>query len=633
MVLLTTLLYAAHEAQEGLAEPRRPREIEAARERVEGECAARHVLPEPHRFCDVERGRAMPVDYAQMDAERDPCADFYGFACGRAPEGGVFSEMSRYVQRSVDQVLANKVAERQQPYADFVSACLADGGRGDSDLLPYMLASVARGATSVERLLAMWGRLQWYDVPLPLTMHFETDPRNASRAVVAISHVFPTWNVSARVSRLLSDAVPPPPVDLQRFLREGEFLQQGDWATRFGLQSFLEGACDPAYLQCESWLHDVAAMPAWIQSPEFVRTLRERLAARPLSEWVELTKNLLQRHMRDECHGHFRPHAYGADFPWQRRARTPCALPSDRATHCNARTKTLFSEQLAYDFRESWTSESERAAFSALTETLQKTFVAAVGDSPFLSRHERDTLRQRLRGVRVVQGGSEVPPPDRCAHARYADWVLCRRQSAIAQHYRQAGAAQTRFDDAGTEASAFFRHATQTVHVGAGLLHFPFVGPPEDRAAVFARLGSVVAHEFAHSVDQKALGEIIGNLTGVAAFADCLRGLYSTAPRQNGAPSLNENFADVLGFNVAYRAFLASSATPPDRQQRRAFFVAAAQIHCDGEERGLQTERAVGDSHSPSFLRGSVPQRNHPDFGRLWNCPSAASRKQCLLVH
>ncbi|XP_075150455.1 endothelin-converting enzyme 1-like [Haematobia irritans] len=185
--------------------------------------------------------------------------------------------------------------------------------------------------------------------------------------------------------------------------------------------------------------------------------------------------------------------------------------------------------------------------------------------------------------------------------------------------------------------SPAFQPSANLLIIPHAYLRFPLFHPRFHDLFLYAELGNTLGHEIIHAFDVNGLKyDAEGNPTAslIASLPDeffqsleCLN--------QQRSESLNEKIADISGFRLAYDTYFqnysdAEFQAPIELTNKQLFFIKFAQFFCAISPKHISYD----NSHDTPFLR--VPQvvANHQDFEMVFNCSSKNSRsklKKCNL--
>jgi len=144
----------------------------------------------------------------------------------------------------------------------------------------------------------------------------------------------------------------------------------------------------------------------------------------------------------------------------------------------------------------------------------------------------------------------------------------------------------------------------------------------------------LLAHEIAHSIDKTGRlfnydGSYIGGseTSSYTQHEQCLVDGYTQVTQlgnmHNGAQTLNENFADTLGLQIAYETF--TDLAERSEEERRSFFRAYAQLFCHAPISVAQEQQLIASSrHSLAPLRVNNVVSSVFDFNNVWQCKNRA---------
>jgi len=200
-------------------------------------------------------------------------------------------------------------------------------------------------------------------------------------------------------------------------------------------------------------------------------------------------------------------------------------------------------------------------------------------------------------------------------------------------------------------ANAYYDHRSNVLTVQPGLLAMPLFSSRYDRVHWYARLGTVLAHEMAHAFDRQ--GVLFDELGGIqpwltqqsagiyqyhlACFARAYDCTTRSGSQHDGVHTLDENVADITGFDVAFDSYVAQlqkNAQQRKQQQKshtdntddgtlqryREFYLSYAQLYC--ESMSVIEERAAVRSRTHSLGEVRVQQvlQSHPWFRVAFQC-------------
>jgi predicted metalloendopeptidase len=168
-----------------------------------------------------------------------------------------------------------------------------------------------------------------------------------------------------------------------------------------------------------------------------------------------------------------------------------------------------------------------------------------------------------------------------------------------------------------------YHYASNTLVLPLAALQDPLFPLGDDAAAAHGSLGAVIGHELAHAIDSRGrtidaegLNRNWWSADDQAAYTRQFAALIGDHSRQQGAlrglAGLDENFADLIGVDVAHRALLANPATS-ERHHEQQFFAGWARLW-----RGTLPQS--GEGHAPSRHRVNTPLAHSAAFASAYGC-------------
>ena len=179
--------------------------------------------------------------------------------------------------------------------------------------------------------------------------------------------------------------------------------------------------------------------------------------------------------------------------------------------------------------------------------------------------------------------------------------------------------------------NAYYVHQLNTVFITKAALRPPLYSPLYNLLSLYARLGVVIAHECAHSIDRAglAMSEIgaavdwTGRSRDKAVceeFMTCIASVYENELGGISASrTVNENFADTVAFSAAWDAFV-NSGSATDLESRKDFYVIYAQGMCRPVGPADKEFYLAQALHSPPDQRVNNVVTMHEDFCDIWKC-------------
>lgn len=442
----------------------------------------------------------------------------------------------------------------------------------------------------------------------------------------------------------------------------------------FNLTAFFLGA-RPASISYTDWTDALFQTHLWCHTSLYIRQMSDVIKSHSLSAWKHYFKHALIFHLIDDGAPHIDP---GSHYAFHREYDSQHALPwrkirrflaitdtasRDRKEECVFQTQAYLPVILDNYFVHSELDPLSRAAAKDVVEFVRDTFISLIPRMNIFARQSKsiiDKAVQKIRATTIHIGTPDAWPVDRSdldiSPDSFYQNIITIRQYHMEQNYklfvkhmktRERVTSSELIDGLLTVANGVFQHQLNTITLNAGLLRPPVFSRLYDNVAKFARLGYLVAHELAHAIDDNgshfsASGSIDKWFTVDASIQSCLISLYSvTTPQgnqQDGRKTLQENFADSLGFLVAYQAFLRYQevygfTTTVDQQQE--FYLAFSQLYCENLSNDEELRILNSFSHSLGSVRVNSIISQSKDFNSVWHCPAsiiAASQQSCIYL-
>jgi len=178
------------------------------------------------------------------------------------------------------------------------------------------------------------------------------------------------------------------------------------------------------------------------------------------------------------------------------------------------------------------------------------------------------------------------------------------------------------------EPNAYYDPVQNEINIPAGILQAPYFDHAASDAANYGGIGALVAHEISHAFDttgsqfdSRGVQRNWWTPADQQAFAAFSARMvqqfdaYEVLPGQNlnGQLTLSENIADLMGLQLAYRAFHAVNAAAQERDDQEFFRAYARQFAVKRrEERQLQL--LTSDPHAAPQFRTNGPARQLDGF-------------------
>lgn len=638
-----------------------------------GVCGVGWVYRADEDRCVRDLARGVDVRYVLEEA--DACLDFYTSSCGtfnadpaNSKEASLFSYVQRLNTEQIEELISAQVANETRVNVFHRSCTQRPSSKSEelaaSKTLRALLAAVGMSTVSTyDDLAALWGYLQRYDTPLPLEMSLELDPWRPARLVPSLrwSGAVVAENVSAVAARL-SLIYPPATArswaeyialierdlvgimdgeqetNFLAYLRRGRVDFVDDWlpslsGARFNISRFV-AACAPEGVSVGEWMAALAERPLWTTARGYMSRLPEVIERYTLETWLVYTKHAILYHLYNEGAPKLAFHRlYDAQhaLPWTR-YRPPTSTVN---ASCVQLTQAFMPHAIDRLYAARFFSEETRVRAGQVAEEVRAHFVER------LAREGLGVLAAKVNAMRLDVGipeDSQFSSQALKEDAVYVDNVLQMRRYHIENNFRHLFHENLPLwifsDGLASNTAAYYQHQLNGLTISVGMLQPPIFSPDFSDALVYSRLGVFVAHEIAHSIDRTgrlfdADGAYVGGSeqSGLTTQEQCLVDRYTQQTAlgnvHNGAQTLNENFADTLGMQIAYETF-AAGATRTD-EERRDFFRSFAQLFCHAQPTSAAQEQASIDTarHALPVLRVNNAVRSVYDYYEAWHCKNS----------
>jgi putative endopeptidase len=185
--------------------------------------------------------------------------------------------------------------------------------------------------------------------------------------------------------------------------------------------------------------------------------------------------------------------------------------------------------------------------------------------------------------------------------------------------------------------NAYYNPERNEIVFPAAILRPPYFDPAAEDAVNYGGIGAVIGHEISHGFDDQGSqydgdGDLLdapgwftqADLEHFKARTHALveqYAAYSPVPgyHLNGELTLGENIADNSGIAIAYKAYKISLGGNPGPvidglTGAQRFYMGWAQVWRGKTRENELINRIKTDPHSPSDIRGTVPERNQASF-------------------
>ena len=182
--------------------------------------------------------------------------------------------------------------------------------------------------------------------------------------------------------------------------------------------------------------------------------------------------------------------------------------------------------------------------------------------------------------------------------------------------------------------NAYYDPSANRFVLPIGILQPPFFDPALSDTVNLASMGSVVAHELGHAIDDKgARYDEQGRLRDWMSQEDLKKFSKLSAPLveqferagMNGAYTLGENIGDLVGLTFSYRTAFAGGGLAVGNAQdltfeKKDFFRQYARLWCEVVRPEYAAMLVKVDAHSSGRLRANEQVKHQDDFHAVFRC-------------
>lgn len=597
-----------------------------------------------------KRRSVLPLSLLQVTAS-PPCLDFYNYTCTRTNYiEDSLAHLRRDNRRRVEQLI--KDVDQESDVSKMYAECTAYNSLTSAPQSQTIGLLLAKTMTlrSYDDLAQLWGQMQLYDADTPLDflmlvnpwdVHddlptFEqsglfTDPellateehvqavtRRLTRIyspVEALEWAENIVEIEQTLYSIFSDATA---TDAQLYTESLlQYLELNgqrdliyDWQrpmsdARFNISRYLLG-CKPTLLISDhEWMAMLFARPLWCRASYYLSSLPSVIVKYTLQSWIAYTRHAILM-------------LY--DVPMYASttlAQSLTTIDTERyhvhergQIDCLRFVGEWMTDDIVSMYAQRYIGNNTVKKVEQLASSIKATFMDVLVDDAW--------LRKKIENVEVRIGESRVHLPRawKLTGTFIDDFLVLRRERVASRLLGRRDVSPLP-----VHVEARYRHQENALEVSVGLLREPLIEENQTRSQFYAQLGAVIGHELAHSID--AIGanfDSHGNYAPVISEQrDRVQTCIGNAHTYNYRTQ-NEDFADVVGVNVAYRSFVGEANTTTV-DERKAFFTAYAELFCTQALTPQQEDAFIRRStHSLSSFRVNNVVRSIPDFDSLLEC-------------
>jgi putative endopeptidase len=286
---------------------------------------------------------------------------------------------------------------------------------------------------------------------------------------------------------------------------------------------------------------------------------------------------------------------------------------------------------------------AQKARVERMAEQIRRAAAEAVSGIAWMGPDARAEAQQKIARLKAKVGYPAQWRDYGGLDIRAGD-ALGNRNRARRHEWLRLAALSGRPVDRGSwamsplEPNAYYDPVLNEINLPAGILQAPFFDPDAGDADNYGAIGVLIAHEISHAFD--ATGSQFDSRgiqrdwwkpadhAAFAAFGTRMTGHFAAlevlpGARVNGKLTLSENIADLMGLQLAWRAWRGACAARPSpaacgRGADQRFFVAYARQWAvkRRDERALQLLST--DPHAPAPLRANQPAMQLDAFHRTF---------------
>jgi putative endopeptidase len=377
-----------------------------------------------------------------------------------------------------------------------------------------------------------------------------------------------------------------------------------------------------------------------VNQPEFFRVVATLLDQVPVSDW----KAYLRVRLIDGMASTLSTPFVAEDFAFRSKLTGARAM-QPRWRRCLVATDRVLGEALGREYVKVAFTPAAKSKVQEMVENLRSVMRDRIMRADWMSEATRKAALVKLASFNRKIGYPDVWR-DYSALAveqgPYAANVLRANEFSIRRNLEKIGKPVDRGEWGMTPptVNAYYSPSLNEIVFPAGRLQTPFFHPTYDEAANYGGVGGTIGHEMSHGFDDQGrqyddqgnlrdwwTGEDARKYTERAKLVESQYNAYTVLDtvHVNGALTLGENLADVVGVSVAYEAMKKAIAGKPQPKidgftAEQRFFLAYAQARRANQRPEQALLQIRTDPHSPGKFRVNGPLSNMPEFAEAFAC-------------
>jgi putative endopeptidase len=625
------------------------------------------------------------IDFTAIDAQVDPCTDFYHFACGgwirTHPLNADGWSIDRGSQAFYDMVPSLRgiitddaagLRRDDDPQGTYVGQhyrnCLAAPGNTSARALLQPQLDEISAIASLDDLAVEVAHQRQIGSHTFFHVFVTIDPMDATRHVMAADQY--GLELPDRSYYLDDDQQPVrdkyrehitrlsglfgAPIDPDAVLRVEHALaaaarsndDRRDPTTDYHLMSLDALIALAPHFPWQRFL-GAGGFPAFssidVVEPDYFRALDALVATASLAD----LKQYLRWQLIDDKSSYLDSAPVDEQFRFHGQILLGVPEASPRDWTCYESTLATFGFPLSRPYVARNFGPDQRAAVAAIIDQLHAALVQRVSAVNWLDDPTRAAGLAKLQALVSKVGYPDHWPElgDLASDApSYLAGNLALAAFNVARSFQSLDQPVDRsaWYMAPIEVNAYYSQTQNAIVFPAGILRAPFFLQGASRAGNLGALGAIAGHELTHALDDDGRHyDGVGSLhdwwspTAAALFeqrAHCLvdaAGRFQALPGMNvdGTLTLGENIADLGGINLAYDVLTSAHDPEPSRQgfdERQQFFLSYAQRWCQNQRDETTAEELRTDPHAPAPYRVNGVVAQVPAFAQAFHCPAMA---------